>query len=68
MRKGELKGACKVLGFHEGRCEALDRPLLQDNPREWWDEKAIIEAVKEYVEKWEVDAVSSLFVRLFSCC
>lgn len=55
-----MKGACKVLGFEEDRCEALNRPELQDNPKEWWDEEAIIAAVKEYVEKWEVDAVSFL--------
>jgi N-acetylglucosaminylphosphatidylinositol deacetylase len=60
VRKTELKGACKVLGISRDRCQALDRPALQDNPKEWWDEKAIIAAVKEYVQQWEVDAVSFL--------
>jgi N-acetylglucosaminylphosphatidylinositol deacetylase len=53
-----LKGACGVLGIAEYRCESLDRPELQDNPKKWWNETAIIAAVKEYVEAWKVDAVS----------
>lgn len=59
VRKLELKGACQVLGVAEDRCESLNRPDLQDNPKKWWSEKAIISAVKEYVEKWHVDAVST---------
>ncbi|KAE8440633.1 hypothetical protein EG329_007017 [Mollisiaceae sp. DMI_Dod_QoI] len=57
VRKLELKGACQVLGVAEDRCESLNRPDLQDNPKKWWSEKAIISAVKEYVEKWHVDAI-----------
>lgn len=57
VRKVELKGACGVLGIAEDRCEALNRPELQDNPRQWWNETAIIAAVKEYVAKWKIDAI-----------
>lgn len=55
-----MKGACLVLGIAEDRCEALDRGELQDNPKQWWNETAIIIAVKEYVEKWTIDAVSAM--------
>lgn len=58
VRKVELKGACKMLGIAEDRCEALNRPELQDNPTKWWDENEIIVSVKQYVQKWNVDAVS----------
>ncbi|KUJ08279.1 putative GlcNAc-PI de-N-acetylase [Mollisia scopiformis] len=57
VRKVELKGACGILSIDDDRCEALNRPELQDNPKKWWDEHEIIAAVKEYVEKWEVDAI-----------
>lgn len=52
-----MKGACGVLGIAEDRCQALNQSELQDNPKEWWNETAIITAVKEYIEKWKIDAV-----------
>ena len=57
-RKLELKGSCASLGIDPERCVALDVPDLQDNPKVWWDEKAIESLVKAYVEKWHADAVS----------
>jgi N-acetylglucosaminylphosphatidylinositol deacetylase len=58
MRKVELKGSCDALGISPDRCVALDQKDLQDNPKVWWSEDAIIADVKEYVEKWKVDLVS----------
>lgn len=58
-RKAELKGSCAALGVEETRCVALDRPEIQDNPRVWWDESLIESIVKEYVQRWHVDVVSS---------
>lgn len=57
-RKAELQGSCKALGIDEARCVALDRPEIQDNPKVWWDQVVIESIVREYVEKWHVDAVS----------
>jgi N-acetylglucosaminylphosphatidylinositol deacetylase len=57
-RKLELKGSCASLGIDPKRCIALDRPDIQDNPKVWWDEKVIEDIVKEYVGKWQADAVS----------
>ncbi|PTB38114.1 uncharacterized protein TrAFT101_011780 [Trichoderma asperellum] len=56
-RKQELKGSCSALRINPSRCEALDHPSLQDNPKVWWDTELIKSKVKEYVEKWEVDAI-----------
>ncbi|KAH6664170.1 putative glycan biosynthesis protein [Halenospora varia] len=56
-RKAELQGSCKALGIDEARCVALDRPEIQDNPKVWWDQVVIESIVKEYVEKWHVDAI-----------
>jgi len=59
MRKLELKGSCEALGIDATRCVALDRAELQDNPKVWWNQTAIVSAVKEYVDKWKIDAVSN---------
>ncbi|KAL5085120.1 hypothetical protein Trisim1_010910 [Trichoderma cf. simile WF8] len=56
-RKQELKGSCQALGINPSRCEALNHPSLQDNPRKWWDTNLIQAIVREYVKKWEVDAI-----------
>ncbi|KAH8665284.1 putative deacetylase LmbE-like domain-containing protein [Tricladium varicosporioides] len=56
-RKAELRGSCKALGIDETRCVALDRPEIQDNPKVWWDQAVIESIVREYVEKWHVDAI-----------
>ncbi|KAL7935779.1 N-acetylglucosaminyl-phosphatidylinositol de-N-acetylase, a glycan bosynthesis protein [Trichoderma chlorosporum] len=56
-RKQELKGSCSALGINPSRCEALNHPSLQDNPKEWWDTNLIQAIVKDYVKKWEVDAI-----------
>ncbi|RFU79365.1 n-acetylglucosaminyl phosphatidylinositol deacetylase [Trichoderma arundinaceum] len=56
-RKLELKGSCTALGISPSRCEALDHPSLQDNPKVWWDTNLIQTIVKDYVKKWEVDAI-----------
>ncbi|KAL7919599.1 putative N-acetylglucosaminyl phosphatidylinositol de-N-acetylase [Trichoderma austrokoningii] len=56
-RKQELKGSCSALRINPSRCEALDHPSLQDNPKVWWDTELIKAKVKEYVKKWEVDAI-----------
>lgn len=58
-RKAELQGSCAALGVRETRCVALDRLEIQDNPGVWWDESLIESIVKEYVQKWHVDVVSS---------
>ncbi|KAH8786585.1 putative glycan biosynthesis protein [Hyaloscypha finlandica] len=56
-RKVELKGSCKALSIDSGRCLALDKPDLQDNPNVWWDEAAITAVVRDYVAKWKVDVI-----------
>ncbi|RQM05925.1 hypothetical protein DH86_00002584 [Scytalidium sp. 3C] len=56
-RKEELKGSCAALSIDPERCIALDREELQDNPKVWWDQNAIVAAVKEHVERWKVDAI-----------
>ncbi|KAH8801406.1 putative glycan biosynthesis protein [Xylogone sp. PMI_703] len=56
-RKKELKDSCAALRIESKRCIALDQEDLQDNPKVWWDQKTIIAAVKEYVERWQVDAI-----------
>jgi hypothetical protein len=57
-RKEELKGSCDALGINGERCVVLDRPDIQDSPTVWWNEDIIIGLAREYVEKWDVDAVS----------
>ncbi len=56
-RKQELKGSCQALGIDATRCEALDHPDLQDNPKVWWDTSIIQPILKDYVHKWDIDAV-----------
>ncbi|QUC17234.1 uncharacterized protein UV8b_01475 [Ustilaginoidea virens] len=56
-RKKELLGSCEALGIDTTRCVALDHADLQDNPRVWWDEDKIKPILKEYVEKWSIDAI-----------
>ncbi|KAL7946964.1 N-acetylglucosaminyl-phosphatidylinositol de-N-acetylase, a glycan bosynthesis protein [Trichoderma barbatum] len=56
-RKQELKGSCNALGINPSRCEAFNHPSIQDNPRVWWDTNLIQNIVREYVKKWEVDAI-----------
>jgi N-acetylglucosaminylphosphatidylinositol deacetylase len=58
-RKKELLGSCEALGIDTSRCVALDNPDLQDNPKVWWEEAKIKPILKEYIEKWNIDAVSS---------
>ncbi|POR31110.1 N-acetylglucosaminyl-phosphatidylinositol de-N-acetylase [Tolypocladium paradoxum] len=57
QRKQELKGSCVALGIDPSRCEALDHPHLQDNPTVWWDTAKIQAILKDYVHKWDVDAI-----------
>jgi hypothetical protein len=57
VRRKELAGSCRLLGVEEGRCVALDRLELQDDPNVWWDESIIQGIVKEYIQKWNIDAV-----------
>jgi N-acetylglucosaminylphosphatidylinositol deacetylase len=59
-RKTELLGSCKALGIDTSRCVALDNPDLQDNPKVWWEEAKIKPILKEYIKKWDIDAVSNL--------
>jgi N-acetylglucosaminylphosphatidylinositol deacetylase len=56
-RKRELQGSCAALGIDPTRCLAVDEEELQDNPKVWWDEDAIITIVKKYVKKWNTDLV-----------
>lgn len=58
-RKKELLGSCEALGIDTSRCVALDNPDLQDNPKVWWEEAKIKPILKEYIEKWNIDAVST---------
>lgn len=51
-------GSCAALGIDTSRCVALDHPDLQDNPKVWWEEAKIKPILKEYIEKWDIDAVS----------
>lgn len=60
-RKEELRGSCESLGIDLARCVALDEAELQDNPTVWWNTDLIQSIVTEYVHKWDIDAVSSLF-------
>jgi len=39
-------------------CDALDVPELQDDPNVFWPREKIEMIVKEYVNKWEISAVS----------
>ncbi|KAM4064956.1 glcNAc-PI de-N-acetylase domain-containing protein [Hirsutella rhossiliensis] len=57
-RRQELKGSCVALGIDLSRCEALDHPDLQDSPSVWWDTAKIQSIIKDYVRKWDVDAVN----------
>jgi len=57
LRKEELRGSCEALGIHASRCIALDHPELQDNPKVWWNTDLIEDIVREYVKKWDVDAI-----------
>ncbi|EFY87671.1 glycan biosynthesis protein (PigL), putative [Metarhizium acridum CQMa 102] len=57
-RRKELLGSCEALGIDTSRCVALDHPDLQDNPKVWWEEAKIKPILKEYIEKWDIDAVS----------
>ncbi|EFY94990.1 GlcNAc-PI de-N-acetylase [Metarhizium robertsii] len=56
-RKKELLGSCAALGIDTSRCVALDHPDLQDNPKVWWEEAKIKPILKEYIEKWDIDAI-----------
>lgn len=57
QRKQELQGSCVALGIDPSRCEALDDPDLQDNPSVWWDTAKIQGILKDYVRRWDIDAV-----------
>jgi N-acetylglucosaminylphosphatidylinositol deacetylase len=57
-----LQGSCAALSINAERCVALDNPKLQDNNKIWWEKEDIIPLVKEYVEKWKVDAVGSSYL------
>lgn len=59
QRKKELQGSCDALSINAERCVALDNVKLQDNNKIWWEKEDIIPIVKQYVEKWKVDAVSA---------
>jgi hypothetical protein len=39
----------------------LDMPELQDDPEKWWPRESIQRTVKDYVEKWKIDTVSSFY-------
>ncbi|OAA34143.1 N-acetylglucosaminyl phosphatidylinositol deacetylase [Metarhizium rileyi] len=56
-RRKELLGSCEALGIDTSRCVALDHPDLQDNPKVWWEEAKIKSILKEYIEKWNIDAI-----------
>ncbi|KAH6603647.1 n-acetylglucosaminyl phosphatidylinositol deacetylase [Trichoderma cornu-damae] len=58
-RNHAIRGGLLVMstGITPSRCEALDHPSLQDNPKVWWDTDLIQSIVRQYVEKWEVDAI-----------
>lgn len=57
LRAKELLGSCGHLGIDKDRCLTLDRPGLQDNPKLWWKEKDVLDVVKEYVKKWDIDVI-----------
>lgn len=58
LREKELVASCSALGIDSSRCTALDTAQLQDDPKTWWDTELIQSIVRQYVEEWEVDAVS----------
>ncbi|GAB0134116.1 hypothetical protein EsDP_00002501 [Epichloe bromicola] len=62
LRKKELLGSCAALGMDTTRCVALDHPDLQDDPKVWWDENKIKPILKEYIEKWNIDAASTRII------
>lgn len=64
LRKTELVASCNALGIESSRCIALDNPQLQDNPKAWWDTELIQSIVRQYVDAWEVDAVSLFAVNI----
>jgi len=57
QRKKELQGSCDALSINAERCVALDNVKLQDNNKIWWEKEDIVPIVKQYVEKWKVDAI-----------
>lgn len=59
IRKNEVKGACAVLGIHKDHCDVLDMQDLQDNPDRAWPRETVGAIVREYVSRWDADAVRS---------
>jgi LmbE family N-acetylglucosaminyl deacetylase len=57
-RKRELRGSCEALAIDKGRCAVLDHPDIQDNPTVWWKEELIESIARDYIRKWNIDAVS----------
>ncbi|EAW13652.1 PIG-L family deacetylase [Aspergillus clavatus NRRL 1] len=57
QRRQEIRNSCAVLRIAAERCDVLDVPELQDNPRKWWDEKMVRDLVASHVEKWKVDLI-----------
>jgi hypothetical protein len=60
-RKRELRGSCEALAIDKGRCAVLDHPDIQDSPTVWWKEELIESIARDYIKKWNVDAVSLPF-------
>ncbi|KAL8290567.1 hypothetical protein RQP46_002825 [Phenoliferia psychrophenolica] len=56
-RKLELESSCEALGISAANCVALDHPLLQDTPTEWWPPAVVDEVVRDYVSRRKVDLI-----------
>lgn len=71
-REEEMKNACGVfenwavnrkpglptdVPLEHIRCEVLD--VVKDDPRAQWDEKIILQEVREHIKKLKIEAVSS---------
>lgn len=56
-----MTASCAALAIWDKHCDVLDVPELQDDPNVFWPHEKILKIVKDYVHKWEIDAVSSSF-------
>ncbi|OKL58178.1 hypothetical protein UA08_06872 [Talaromyces atroroseus] len=57
QRRTEAKASCAELGIAVDKCLILEHKQLQDNPREWWDEKVVEQILDHYVRQWSIDLI-----------
>ncbi|KAH8695107.1 putative glycan biosynthesis protein [Talaromyces proteolyticus] len=57
QRRAEAKASCAELGIADDKCLILEHKHLQDNPREWWDEKLVERTLDRHVQMWNIDLI-----------